>query len=50
MLPAFAEEEISRNDKTRILRNSDGLLAEVPLDGHDTIPHFIESSVQTPED
>lgn len=50
MLPGFPHEEISRNDKTKILRNSDGLLAEVPLDGHDTIPHFIDSSVKTPED
>ncbi|TVR47636.1 MAG: hypothetical protein EA425_15475 [Puniceicoccaceae bacterium] len=48
--PAFPEEEISRTDATRILRNSDGLLAEVPLDGHDTIPHFIESSIQCPAD
>jgi uroporphyrinogen decarboxylase len=30
--------------------NGDGLLAEVPKDGHDTIPHFIKSSVTTPED
>ena len=33
-----------------VLMNEDGLLAEVPLDGHDTIPHYIKSSVVTPDD
>lgn len=50
MLPLFPIEEISRKGDTRILRNKDGLLAEVPIDGHDTIPHFIESSIKTPDD
>lgn len=50
MYPVSPEEEISRNAETRILRNRDGLLAEVPVDGHDTIPHFLESSITTPED
>ncbi len=48
MFPAFPEEEMSVNASTRILRNLDGLLAEVPLDGHSTIPHFLESPVRTP--
>lgn len=50
MHPRFPEQEISRNEVTRILRNGEGLLAEVPLDGHDTIPHFIDSSIKTPAD
>ncbi len=50
MHPFFPEEEISRNENTRVIRNDEGLLAEVPIDGHDTIPHFIESSIKTPED
>lgn len=50
MHPVFPEEEISRNTETRILRNGDGLIAEVPVDGHDTIPHFLESSIKTPDD
>ncbi|MBW7893797.1 MAG: hypothetical protein H3C27_01685 [Opitutaceae bacterium] len=50
MHPAFPPEEISRNDRTRILRNGDGLIAEVPLDGHDTIPHYLEATVKTPAD
>ncbi|MGQ9660764.1 MAG: uroporphyrinogen decarboxylase family protein [Kiritimatiellia bacterium] len=29
--------------------NSDGLLAEVPKDGHDTIPHYVRASVVTPD-
>lgn len=50
MLPVFTQDEISRTSSTRILRNCDGLIAEVPLDGHDTIPHYIEATVKTPED
>lgn len=50
MHPPFPVEEISRKGDTRILRNEEGLLAEVPIDGHDTIPHFIESSIKTPDD
>jgi uroporphyrinogen decarboxylase len=34
----------------KILQNGDGLLAEVPIDGHDTIPHYLKSSVVTPDD
>ena len=50
MHPGFPYEEISRTATTRILRNGDGLIAEVPLDGHDTIPHYLEATVKTPED
>jgi uroporphyrinogen decarboxylase len=32
------------------MMNADGLLAEVPKDGHDTIPHYIQASVRTPAD
>jgi hypothetical protein len=46
IFPDFAEEEISRTPTTRILRNRNGLLAEVPMDGHDTIPHYLESSIK----
>lgn len=50
MHPTFPTEEIRRTATTRILRNGDGLIAEVPLDGHDTIPHYLEATVKTPED
>ncbi len=50
MHPTFPYEEISRTANSRIMRNGDGLIAEVPLDGHDTIPHFLEATVKTPDD
>ena len=48
--PVFPEIEIRRTANTRIIQNKDGLTAEVPIDGHDTIPHFLKSSITTPED
>lgn len=50
MHPSFEEKVISETATTRVLRNGDGLLAEVPKDGHDTIPHYIKASIVTPED
>lgn len=50
MHPVFPEIEVSRTETTRILRNGDGLLAEVPIDGHDTIPHYLGSSIKEPAD
>ncbi|MCM8899957.1 hypothetical protein KVG29_01820 [Caldicoprobacter algeriensis] len=50
MSPPFESKVIDETETTKILINSDGLLAEVPKDGHDTIPHFIKSSIVTPED
>ncbi len=48
--PGFPEGVVEDRGATRIVRNRDGLLAEVPRDGHDTIPHFVGSSIVTPED
>ncbi|MCL2867539.1 MAG: hypothetical protein FWF47_07265 [Clostridia bacterium] len=48
--PGFPEKEISRSGNKRILQNRDGLLAEVPVDSHSTIPHYLKSSITTPED
>jgi len=48
--PAFEYKVVSETENTRIVMNGLGLLAEVPKDGHDTIPHFIKSSITTPED
>lgn len=50
MNPSFPNQVMEETEHTRILMNSDGLLAEVPRDGHDTIPHYIKASVTTPED
>jgi hypothetical protein len=50
MSPPFANDLIEIREKTKVFINADGLLAEVPLDGHDTIPHYIKSSIVTPHD
>ena len=50
MHPTFEERVIEQNEHSRILMNSDGLLAEVPNDAHETIPHFLEASIKTPDD
>jgi hypothetical protein len=50
MRPSFESKVISETATTRILQNGDGLLAEVPRDGHDTIPHYIKAAIVTPED
>jgi len=50
MSPPFPYEVVEETPSTKIIMNSDGLLAEVPKDGHDTIPHFVKSSIVTPDD
>jgi hypothetical protein len=50
MSPPFAHKVIRETETTRILINEDGLMAEVPQDGHDTIPHYIKASIVTPAD
>jgi uroporphyrinogen decarboxylase len=50
MNPPFAHEVIKETGTHQLIRNAEGLLAEVPTDGHSTIPHYLKSSIQTPED
>jgi uroporphyrinogen decarboxylase len=51
MSPPIEEKEIEVRDGKRVIINSDGLLAEVPLEGRgSSIPHFLKSSITTPED
>ena len=51
MCPPFPNEVIEETDTKKIMRNRDGLLAEVPKgDAGSSIPHYMESSVVTPED
>ncbi len=50
MHPTFDRETIEELETTKVIRNADGLLAEVPKDGHDTIPHYLKSSITTPDD
>jgi hypothetical protein len=48
--PSFADEVIEERETTRVILNEDGLYAEMPKDGHDTIPHFLKATVVTPRD
>jgi uroporphyrinogen decarboxylase len=49
--PPVEKREIEVRDNKRIIINEDGLLAEVPLaGGGSSIPHYLKSSVETPED
>ena len=48
--PTFANTVLEERQTTRVILNEDGLWAEIPKDGHDTIPHYIKATVQTPAD
>jgi len=50
MHPHFPSAVVEVKSKTRIVMNHDGLMAEVPLDNHDTIPHYLKSSINKPDD
>lgn len=50
MNPPFESKVVEIRADSKVLINGDGLLAEVPLDGHDTIPHYLKASIVTPED
>jgi len=50
MNPVFEERVVDETETGRILVNVDGLLAEVPKDDHDTIPHYIKATVEKPDD
>lgn len=47
--PAFEEKVIEERGSTQIIQNSEGLIAEVLKDSS-SIPHFIQSPIETPED
>lgn len=50
MSPGFETKVISETQDKRISINGDGLYFESPKNGHSTIPRYIKSSVNTPED
>ncbi len=50
MHPPFPNTVVSETETMRVVMNNDGLLAEVPKDGHGTIPHYLKSSIVTPDD
>jgi len=50
MHPPFEAKVVRETETTKIVMNAEGLLAEVPKDAHDTIPHYLKSSIETPDD
>ena len=48
--PPFEPEVISETETTKTFVNAEGLVVEVPKDGHDTIPHCLRSTIVTPDD
>lgn len=50
MSPPFEEKVLEKRGDKLIIQNSEGLTAEIAADSHSSIPHFIGSNVQTPED
>jgi uroporphyrinogen-III decarboxylase len=48
--PEFPCKVLSSNENTTIQLNPDGVKTEVLTDGGDTIPHFLDSTIKTPED
>lgn len=50
MSPGFKQEVIEETGDKQIMRDSNGLLAEVSKSGGSSIPHYIKASVVTPDD
>ena len=50
MCPPFEDKLVEQTPTSKIMINEDGLLAEVPADGHDTIPHYIKPTIASPAD
>jgi uroporphyrinogen decarboxylase len=48
--PQFEERVLSETEDRKLIINRDGLIGELPKDGHSTIPHFTDTSVKTPAD
>jgi len=50
LLPSFERKVLSETATSQVIRDYNGLICEVPKDGHSTIPHYIGSSIKTPDD
>ena len=50
MNPAFEPKIVGETATSTIKLDHNGLMAEIPKDGHDTIPHYVKSTVNTPQD
>ncbi|MBQ4353802.1 MAG: hypothetical protein IJC71_02800, partial [Clostridia bacterium] len=50
MAPGFEEKVLEEKENTIIKVESTGLIIEVAKDGHSSIPRYLGSSIETPED
>ncbi len=50
MFPVFEEKIIEEKGNMIIKIDDSGLIVGVPKDGHSSIPHYLGSSIETPED
>jgi uroporphyrinogen decarboxylase len=48
--PNFGNQVVEVRSNSKLIINEDGLLAEVPIDSHESIPHYIKATVVTPDD
>ncbi len=48
--PPFEKKVIEETETHQIIIDGAGLVMEVPKDGHETIPRYIRSTIQTPDD
>lgn len=48
--PSFPTGVVERKKDKNLVRDGNGLIAEVPVDDHSTIPHYVLSSVTNPDD
>ena len=50
MSPAFTQEVIEQRGDSNLILNADGVVCEVQATGHASIPHYLRSSIATPDD
>jgi len=48
--PPFEDKVVEETETTKIIINIDGLYEELPKDDHSTIPRYLKSSVENPDD
>lgn len=50
MSPGFGREVVEETDTVVRYIDNDGILCESPKDGHSSIPRYLKSSIETPDD
>ncbi len=50
MYPPFTQEIIERREGSNLVLDSNGVICEVQTTGHASIPHYLRSSIETPDD